>query len=45
MANTLIFLAEKNVSSFCFAKAAHIFEEKNISVFENTQLQELMSLS
>ena len=38
MANTLIFFAAaiKNVSSFCFAKAAHIFCSKNINVFENT---------
>ena len=28
MANTLIFFAEKNVSSFCIAKATHIFAAK-----------------
>ena len=32
MANTLIFFAEKNVSSFCIAH----FAAKNINVFENT---------
>ena len=32
--NTLIFFAEKkNVSSFCTAKATHIFSAKNFSVF------------
>ena len=36
MANTLIYFAEKNVSSFCIAKATHIFCSKNINVFENT---------
>ena len=25
----------KNVSSFCFAKATHIFAAKNINVYEN----------
>ena len=28
----LKFFAEKNVSSFCKAKATHIFSEKNISI-------------
>ena len=32
MANTLIFFAEKNVSSFCYSH----FCSKNINVFENT---------
>ena len=36
MANTFIFFAEKKVSSFCIAKATHIFAAKNINVFENT---------
>ena len=36
MANSLIFFAEKNVSSFCVAKATHIFAAKNNNVFENT---------
>ena len=31
--NILIFFAEKNVSSFCIAKATHIFSAKNFSVF------------
>ena len=31
--NILIFFAEKNVSSFCTAKATHIFAEKNVSSF------------
>ena len=31
--NTLIFFAEKNVSSFCTAKATHIFSAKNFSIF------------
>ena len=31
--NILIFLAEKNVSSFCTAKATHIFSAKNFSIF------------
>ena len=31
--NILIFLAEKNVSSFCSAKATHIFSAKNFSIF------------
>ena len=31
--NILIFLAEKNVSSFCIAKATHIFSAKNFSIF------------
>ena len=35
MTNTLIFLCWKNVSSFCIAKATHIFAAK-ICVFENT---------
>ena len=35
MAITLIFFAEKNVSSFCIAKATHIFCSKNINVSEN----------
>ena len=29
----LIFFAEKNVSSFCTAKATHIFSAKNFSIF------------
>ena len=29
----LIFFAEKNVSSFCNAKATHIFSAKNFSIF------------
>ena len=33
---TLIFFANKNVSSFCIAKSTHIFAAKNINVFENT---------
>ena len=36
MVNTSIFFAEKNVSSFCIAKATYIFFSKNINVFENT---------
>ena len=28
----LIFFAEKNVSSFCSAKATHIFSAKNIKI-------------
>ena len=38
MANTLVFFAEKNVSSFCIAKATHIFAAKisNILTIENT---------
>ena len=31
--NILIFFAEKNVSSFCTAKATHIFPAKNFSIF------------
>ena len=31
--NILIFFAEKNVSSFCTAKATHIFSAKNIRIF------------
>ena len=31
--NILIFFAEKNVSSFCSAKATHIFLAKNFSIF------------
>ena len=31
--NILIFFAEKNVSSFCTAKATHIFSAKNFSIF------------
>ena len=31
--NILIFFAEKNVSSFCSAKATHIFSAKNFSIF------------
>ena len=31
--NILIFFAEKNVSSFCIAKATHIFSAKNFSIF------------
>ena len=30
---TLIFLLQKNVSSFCNAKATQIFSAKNINVF------------
>ena len=33
MYNILIFFAEKNVSSFCTAKATHIFSAKNFSIF------------
>ena len=33
MHNILIFFAEKNVSSFCIAKATHIFSAKNFSIF------------
>ena len=29
----LIFFAEKNVSSFCIAKATHIFSAKNFGIF------------
>ena len=29
----LIFFAEKNVSSFCSAKATHIYSAKNFSIF------------
>ena len=29
----LIFFAEKNVSSFCTAKATHIFSAKNFRIF------------
>ena len=36
VANILIFFAEKNVSSFCIAKASHFFCCKNINVSENT---------
>ena len=31
--NILIFFAEKNVCSFCIAKATHIFSAKNFSIF------------
>ena len=31
--NILIFFAEKNVSSFCIAKATHIFSAKKFSIF------------
>ena len=31
--NILIFFAEKNVSTFCTAKATHIFSAKNFSIF------------
>ena len=31
--NILIFFAEKNVSSFCSAKATHIFSAKNFGIF------------
>ena len=31
--NILIFFAEKNVSSFCTAKATHIFSAKTFSIF------------
>ena len=31
--NILKFFAEKNVSSFCSAKATHIFSAKNFSIF------------
>ena len=31
--NILIFFAEKNVSSFCTAKATRIFSAKNFSIF------------
>ena len=31
--NILTFFAEKNVSSFCTAKATHIFSAKNFSIF------------
>ena len=31
--NILIVFAEKNVSSFCSAKATHIFSAKNFSIF------------
>ena len=31
--NILIFFAEKNVSSFCTAKATHIFSAKNCNIF------------
>ena len=37
MANTLIFFAEINVSSFCIAKATHIFAAKISVVFEITR--------
>ena len=33
MYNILIFFAEKNVSSFCTAKATHIFSAKNFRIF------------
>ena len=33
--NILIFFAEKNVSSFCTAKAIHLFSAKNLSIFAN----------
>ena len=36
MANTVIFFAEKNVSSFLLQNATYICAAKNISVFENT---------
>ena len=36
MANTLIFFAEKNVSSFCIAKATHIFAAKISKYLKNT---------
>ena len=32
--NILIFFAEKNVSSFCTAKATHILSAKNFSIFD-----------
>ena len=31
--NILIFFTEKNVSSFCTAKATHIFSAKNFRIF------------
>ena len=31
--NILIFFAEKKMSSFCTAKATHIFSAKNFSIF------------
>ena len=31
--NILIFFAEKNVSSFCIAKATHIFSATNFRIF------------
>ena len=31
--NIMILFAEKNVSSFCTAKATHIFSAKNFSIF------------
>ena len=47
MANTctLIFFVEKNVSSFCIAKATHIFAAKISMYLKIPKLQQLMSLS
>ena len=33
ISNIMIFFAEKNVSSFCTAKATHIFSAKYFSIF------------
>ena len=44
--NILIFFAEKNVSSFCTAKATHIFSAKNFSIFAlslNVNFNELLT--
>ena len=36
--NIMIFFAEKNVSSFCNAKATHIFSAKNFSIYWNIRV-------
>ena len=41
--SVLIFFAEKNVRSFCSAKAPHIFSAKNASVFMYNMFEILTS--
>ena len=43
----LIFFAEKNVSSFCSAKATHIFSAKNIRILyiESAKIVNEMTLN
>ena len=45
MANTLIFFVEKNVSSFCIAKATHIFAAKISMYLKIPYQKQLTSLS